>query len=511
MPRPNEGIIPPTKEDLREIGRLYHFELTDEEVEEYAKLIEDTLPSYRRIAALPEPKPEVKYPRTPGREPRPEENPLNGWAWRCSIKGAPTGKLAGKTVALKDNISVAGLPFTNGSAVWHGYIPDGDATVVTRILDAGGEIAGKAVCQDLCLAGGAGTSYPLPVLNPHNRAHSAGGSSSGSGALVANGDVDMALGADQGGSIRIPASLCGIVGLKATYGLIPYTGCGSLDYSVDNVGPMCRTVADTALLLEVIAGADPLDPRQRQEVKVEPYSQMLTGDIRGLRIGVVKESFGWADTAKQTDTAVREAANALTKAGATVKEISIPLHRDGVQIFAGVLIDGIYMNLMVLNGVAWGTKGHYDTRAMEFWGRSRKVRGQNLSVTGKLITLLGHHMLERYQGYYYGRAQNQVRLLSEAYDRALGEVDILAMPTAAPYGTARPLVPNPTIPQVVDGAFRHHWNTCPFDSTGHPSVTIPCAKVDGLPVGLMLTGRHWEDSTILRAADAFEKLGLYKK
>ena len=511
MPRPNEGIVPPTKAELREIGRLYHFELTDEEVDAYAQVIEDTMPAYQRIAELPEPRPEVKYPRTSGWEPKPEENPLNGWYWRCSIKGAPGGKLAGKTVAIKDNISVAGVPFTNGSAVWQGYIPDNDATVVTRILDAGGEIAGKAVCQDMCLSGGAGTSFPQPVLNPHNHAYSAGGSSSGSAALVVNGECDLALGADQGGSIRIPASLCGAVGLKQTYGLVPYTGCGALENSVDIVGPIGRTVADVALLLEAIAGADPLDPRQRYPVPTEAYTKSLTGDVRGLRIGVVRESFGWHESSKQTDAAVREAANAFTKLGATVKEISIPIHRDCINIFTAVLVDGIFVQVILLNGAAWGTKGHYDTRAMQFLGRSRRVKGQNLGVTSKLVTLIGHHMLERYQGYFYGRAQNQVRMLNDTYNHALGEVDILAMPTAAPYGKAQPLVANPTIPEVVEGGFRHHWNTCAFNMTGHPSLTVPCAKVDGLPVGLLLTGRHWEDSTVLRAGHAFESLGLYKK
>ena len=510
MPRPNEGIVPPTKSELREIGRLYHFELSDEEVDSYAQLIENALPSYQRIAELPEPRPEVKYPRTPGWEPAPEENPVQGWAWRCSIKGAPGGKLAGKTVAIKDNISVAGVPMSDGSAIWQGYIPDNDATVVTRILDAGGEIAGKAVCEDLCLSGGSYTSVPRPVLNPHNHSYSAGGSSGGSTALVVNGECDMALGADQGGSIRVPAALCGAVGLKATYGLVPYTGCGALENSVDNVGPITRTVADTALLLEVIAGADPLDPRQQHEVKTEAYTQALTGDMRGLRIGVVRESFGWRDTAKETDAAVREAVNALTKLGARVKEISIPLHRDGIKLFGVVLTDGIFVQMILLNGSAWGTKGHYDTRAMSFFGRSRRVKGQNLSVTAKLITLLGHHMLERYQGYYYGRAQNQVRMLRDAYDRALGEVDLLAMPAASPYGKALPLVPNPTILQVMDDAQNFHSNTCPFDMTGHPSLTVPCAKVDGLPVGLMLTGRHWEDGMVLRAGHAFETLGRYK-
>ena len=236
------GVIPPTRDELRDIALQYHFELGDDETEFFYDLIDSLMPSYRRIAELPEPKPIVKYPRTPGYQPSLEDNPLRGWYWRCSVQGASSGKLAGKTVALKDSICLAGVPMTNGSALLDGFMPDVDATVVERILDAGGHIIGKATCEDLCVSGGSITSVPAPVRNPHNHAYSAGGSSSGSAALVVNGDVDLTLGADQGGSIRIPASLSGAVGLKATYSLIPYTGVAPLELTVDHVGPICRTV-----------------------------------------------------------------------------------------------------------------------------------------------------------------------------------------------------------------------------------------------------------------------------
>ena len=174
------------------------------------------MPAYRRVDELPEPVPPVMYPRTPGYRPGPEENPLNAWYYRCSVKGASTGKLKGKTVALKDSVCLAGVPMMNGSAIFEGYVPDVDATIVTRMLDAGAEIIGKATCEDLCVSGGSATSVPALVRNPHNHAYSAGGSSNGSAALVANDDCDLAISADQGGSIRIPAALCGVVGLKAT-------------------------------------------------------------------------------------------------------------------------------------------------------------------------------------------------------------------------------------------------------------------------------------------------------
>jgi len=204
-----QGLISPTVEELRTISQQYHLDLSPEDLREFAFFVDQNLASYRRLDELPEPKPEVKYPRTPGCRPSPEENPLNAWYMRCSIKGAPDGKLAGKRIVVKDSVCVAGVPMAHGSTVLEGFVPDVDATIVTRILDAGGEIVGKSVCEDWCLSGSSHTAATGPVLNPHNRSYSAGGSSSGSAVLVVNGDCDMAIGGDQGGSIRMPSAMSG--------------------------------------------------------------------------------------------------------------------------------------------------------------------------------------------------------------------------------------------------------------------------------------------------------------
>ena len=511
MRRQLGGVISPTKEELKSIGRQYHFDLSDEELEFFSTVIEGFLPSYRKIEALPDPKPPVKYPRSPGYQPTGDENPLNAWYWRCSIKGAESGKLAGKTVAVKDTVSVAGVPMMIGSAVMEGFMPDYDATVVTRILDAGGEIVGKATCEDLCCSGSSQTSVPGPVRNPHNPAYSAGGSSSGSGALVVNGDCDMALGGDQGGSIRIPAAQVGAVGLKPTYSLVPFTGIASVDSTIDHIGPMCRTVEDAALLLEAIAGYDPDDPRQREEIKVQEYTRACTGEAKGLRVGILREGFGWGDDSQDTDAAVREAAAAFERAGATVTEVSVPMHRDGPDIWTALLIDGFFVQLILLNGANYGGRGFYDTRAVDFFSRSRKTRADNFPAGVKLLILQGHYMLEHYGGRYYAKAQNQRKLLTASYEQALSEVDILVLPTLAPWGMAHPLSgdPTPSLEQLIENSFSYHVNSCPTDLTGHPAMTVPCAKIDGLPVGMMLIGRRWEDSTVLRAGHAFQELGLY--
>src|SRR5258708_10143963 len=247
--------------------------------------------AYDAVDAMPDDVPAVTYPRTPGYRPEGEENKYNAWYVKTTVKGAPSGKLAGKTVALKDNVCLAGVPMMNGASTLEGYTPDTDATIVTRMLDAGGTILGKVHCEYFCSSGGSHTCAAGAVHNPHKMGYSAGGSSSGSAVVVSTGEADMAIGGDQGGSIRIPASFSGIYGMKATYGLVPYTGVMPIELTIDHTGPMTRNVRDNALLLEVLAGADGLDPRQGTP-KVSSYTEALGGGVKGLRIGVLPQGFG---------------------------------------------------------------------------------------------------------------------------------------------------------------------------------------------------------------------------
>ncbi|BDG59200.1 amidase [Caldinitratiruptor microaerophilus] len=495
----------PTAEELERIARLYHFEITPEEAEVYRAAIDATLQSYDRLDQFAEPKLPVAYPRDPGRRPAPEENPTGGWAWRCSIKGREGGPLSGKRIAIKDNVAVAGVPMMNGSALLEGFIPDVDAVIVRRILDAGGEIVGKATCEDLCFSGGSHTSHPWPVRNPRNPEYMAGGSSSGSAALVAAGECDMAIGGDQGGSIRIPSSWCGIFGLKPTYGLVPYTGVFPIELSLDHTGPMAATVRDVALLLEVIAGRDGLDPRQaRTPTDLPRYTRALEQGVRGLRIGVVREGFAWPNASEpDVDEAVREAAARFENLGASVEEVSIPLHHEGIHIWNAIAVEGAWSIMVRDEGMGHGWIGYYDTHVMEFYGRSRRVRANDFSHTVKIVTLLGHYMSDRYHGRYYARAQNLRRALTAAYDEALRHVDLLVMPTT-PQKAMR-LNASPDLAEYLTMALHMIHNTCPFDVSGHPAMNVPCGDSGGLPVGMMLVGRHFEEETILRAAHAFEQ------
>jgi amidase len=499
------SVRKPSIDDLRKAATAFHLTLSPEDLTSFWGLTDGVIASYRRLDELAEPRPLVKYPRTTGHRPGGEENKLNAWYWKCSIKGAPTGKLAGRKFAIKDNVCVAGIPMMNGTAVLEGYIPDIDATVVARILDAGGEIAGKAVCESLCFSGGSHTSDPMPVHNPHKRGYSAGGSSSGSGALVAAGEVDMAIGGDQGGSIRIPACWCGIVGHKPTYGLVPYTGVFPIELTLDHTGPMARTVADVAVFLEAIAGPDGLDPRQR-DVRTDNYTEAIKGSVNGLRLAIVREGFGWEGASeKDVDQMVQDAVHKFERVGAKATTISLPMHRDGIHVWNAIAVEGATMLMVRGNSMGTNWKGHYTTGLLDVYARGWQSRANDLSETTKLVVMLGQYMQDNYHGRYYAKAQNLARSLRAAYDEALQQADLLVMPTLPMKATPIP-PPTASREEYVARALEMIPNTCPFDVTGHPALTVPCGTSNGLPVGMMLVGRHWEDGTVLRAGHAFEQI-----
>jgi amidase len=331
----------------------------------------------------------------------------------------------------------------------------------------------------------------------------AGSSSNGSVVVVVNGEADMALGGDQGGSIRLPASWGGCCGHKPTWGLVPYTGIFPIELTIDHVGPMARTVADCALMLDAIAGVDGLDPRQI-DVSVQEYAAGLEVGAEGLRVGVLTEGFGIPDASEaDVDAAVRAAADVLAGAGARVEEVSVPMHRDGLAIWNAIAIEGA-TDLMV-RGDGFGTnhKGHYSTDLVDFYGRARRARGMDYSVTVKLTALLGAYLSDDYNHHYYAKAQNLGRRLTREYGAALERFDVLLMPTTAM--KARPFPgPDATIPEVLAAALGNLHNTSPFDVTGNPALSVPCGMSDGLPIGAMFVGRHFDDATVLRAGHAYQ-------
>ncbi|MCU0314718.1 MAG: amidase [Solirubrobacteraceae bacterium] len=397
----------PSLDDLRRLAASQRLHLSDAQLAEFGVLIDETLgDSYARLDELAAPAPGAPGPRDPGVRPGADEDPLGAWYRRCEIREREDGPLAGLRVAVKDNINVAGVPMMNGSRMVEGYTPAFDATVITRILAAGGTIAGKAVCEHLCFSGGSHTSDTGPVRNPHDPARNAGGSSSGSAALVASGAVELALGGDQGGSIRVPASYCGCYGLKPTFGLVPYTGAAPIERTLDHLGPMAASPHGLALLLSVIAGPDGLDPRQGG---VEPgdYLGGLGGGVGGLRIGIVREGFGWEQSEAPVDEAVRTTIARLAEGGAVVEELSIPRHRDGLHVWTGIAVEGAFNTVVRGNSGGTNAAGVFDTALIDHITAAREADPDAFSATVKFTALLGEWLQTRYGGRYYAHARTR--------------------------------------------------------------------------------------------------------
>ena len=498
----------PTLEQMTDIVEALGMNMTPERIGEFLEQMQGNFVAYDLVDQMPDEIPIVKYPRTPGYRPGPEENPLNAWYVKTDIQGAPTGKLKGKTVAVKDNVCVAGVPMMNGSSTLEGYIPNIDATIVTRLLDAGAVIKGKSHCELFCLSGGSHTGALGPVHNPYKHGYSAGGSSSGSGALVAAGEVDLAIGGDQGGSIRMPSSFCGIYGMKATHGLVPYTGVMPIESTIDHTGPMTATVADNALMLEVLAGSDGLDPRQYSP-KVGEYVAALKRGVKGLKIGVVTEGFGHANSEKDVDAMVRQAAERFKGLGASVETVSIPEHLVAPAIWTPIALEGLQAQMMLGNGMGYNWKGLYTVSLLDAHAHWRE-KADDLSDSLKISMMVGQYFLTHYRGRFYAKAQNLARKIRAAYDAALGSYDLLLMPTLPVKATPLPPADAP-LALYLQRAFEMIGNTAPFDVTGHPAMTLPCGLGDGLPIGVMLIGKHFDEETIYAAAGAFEGAGDWKK
>ena len=498
----------PTLEQMMDIVDSLGMNMTAERVGEFMAQMEGNFVAYDIVDQMPDDIPVVKYPRTPGYRPTAEENKFNAWYVKTDIHGAPSGKLKGKTVAIKDNVCVAGVPMMNGSSTLEGYVPNLDATIVTRLLDAGAVIKGKSHCELFCLSGGSHTGALGPVHNPHKHGYSAGGSSSGSGALVAAGEVDLAIGGDQGGSIRMPAAFCGIYGMKPTHGLVPYTGVMPIESTIDHTGPMTATVADNALMLEVLAGPDGLDPRQYAP-KVGEYTAALKRGAKGLKIGVVSEGFGHANSEKDVDESVRAAAERYKKLGASVETVSIPAHRLAPAIWTPIALEGLQAQMMLGNGMGYNWKGLYTVSLLDAHAHWRE-KADDLSDSLKISMMVGQYFLTHYRGRFYAKAQNLSRRIRAAYDHALKTYDLLLMPTLPVKATPLPPADAP-LALYLQRAFEMIGNTAPFDVTGHPAMSLPCGLGDGLPIGVMLIGKHFDEETIYAAAGAFEGDGDWKR
>lgn len=494
----------PTVEVTRELLAEMGVRVSAAEAETYRTLVEETLATYARTEELVGSnalRPDDYGNREVHGRVGDDADPLNAWVRSCRVEGADDGPLAGLEVGVKDNVAVAGVPMSCGSRLLRGYVPEGDATVVTRLLDAGATIVGVLNMDSFAFSGVGDTSDYGPMRNPRDPERYAGGSSGGSAAAVADGDVDLALGGDQGGSVRIPAAWSGCVGYKPTHGLVPYTGVFRVDNTIDHVGPLARSVETVAACLEAVAGADPLDPRQGN-VESAAYTEELDRDPADLTVGILAEGFGLEPSEPVVDEAVRDAVDVLADAGATVEEVSVPMHADAMAVWLPIIVQGAAKTLEAA-GEGYGWQGHYDTGLVETLGKFRRARADEFSFNVRMAGLLASYLGERYDGRFYAKSQNLRRQLTAAYEEVLEDVDVLALPTTP----QRAFEHDPERPpaEVFRHALRPAVNTCAFNATGHPAISVPCATADGLPIGLMLVGDRFDDGTVLAAAQAFEQ------
>lgn len=487
-----------TPAELHAAAAALGMTLSDREVDALPKIISGMIDGLEGLADLPSAPNGLRA----WTKPTAAQDPLNAFAVMTDINTKARGPLAGVTVALKDTVSLAGVPLGNGTRMFDGYLCESDALIVERLLGAGARIIGKTNCEYFCASGASFTCANGPVLNPWDPKRSAGGSSSGSAVAVAIGMADLAVGGDQGGSIRVPAALCGIVGLKPSFGRVPYLGVATVDPALDHVGPMARNSRMAARMLQVMAGHDPRDPRSNPDLPVADWVAACDAPVDGLRIGLVSEGLVPPRSAPAVAEAVRAAVARLAAEGATADDISIPLHARGIEIWMPVILYGTLAGLWgdgVGTGLTRGDMGRMGTHLARWQSRTGEI-----SDILRVLLLAAEVARQKLGFAPYFKAHEEGRALRKAYDQALETVNVLAMPTVSNVAGLLPLA-DASLSERFDAAIETTGNTAPFNLTGHPAITVPCGLVDGLPVGLMFIARHGDEAALFRAAAAVEK------
>jgi len=404
------------------------------------------------------------------------------------------GPLAGIPIAIKDNISTKGIKTTCASKILTGYVPPYDAHVIEKLKAAGAIIIGKTNMDEFAMGSSTETSFYGPTLNPWDTTRVPGGSSGGSAAAVAAGEAPLALGSDTGGSVRCPASFCGIVGLKPTYGVISRYGLISYANSLEQIGPFGTCVRDVATLFDVIAGHDPRDSTSVN--KEEDYSSALKNDVKGMKIGIPHEYFG-EGTDKDVDKSVRGAINTLEGLGATSIDVKMPNTKYALSAYYIIAMSEASSNLARFDGMRYGLR----TEDSDWHTTFSQVRAAGFGDEVKRRILLGTYALSAgYHDKYYLKALKIRTLIKQDFEKAFADVDVLIAPTM-PYPAFK-------IGEKIDdpiSLFLSDVDTVPVNLAGVPSISVPCGFSNGLPIGMQVIGKHFDEASILRAAFAFEE------
>jgi aspartyl-tRNA(Asn)/glutamyl-tRNA(Gln) amidotransferase subunit A len=411
-------------------------------------------------------------------------------------RGDDPGPLAGLPIAVKDNLCTRGTPTTCGSRILEGWRPPYTATCVERILAAGGIVVGKANCDEFAMGSSTENSAFGPTRNPHDPTRVPGGSSGGSAAAVASGFAALALGSDTGGSIRQPAALCGVVGVKPTYGLVSRYGLIAFASSLDQVGPFAATVADAALLLDVIAGPDPLDSTSTREA-VPAVTSVLGAGVDGLRVGIVEELTDVDGIQAEVRTAIDAAAGALEGAGATVERVSVPSSRYALSAYYLIAPAEASSNLARYDGVRYGLRVEAEDAAT----MNARTREAGFGAEVKRRIMLGTYALSAgYYDAYYAKAQRVRTLLLRDFARVYERCDVLLAPTS-------PTVAFPIGAKTADPLAMYLSDVCtiPTNLAGHAGISVPFGSGEGgLPVGVQVLAPALGEAVMFRVAAALE-------
>lgn len=412
------------------------------------------------------------------------------------------GPLTGVPVQIKDVMCTEGVPTTCASRMLENFVPVYNATAVERLLGQGAVMLGKGNMDEFAMGSSCENSAFHPTMNPWDLERVPGGSSGGAAASVASGEAIYALGSDTGGSVRQPAALCGVVGLKPTYGLVSRYGLIAFASSLDQIGPVGRTVMDCALALNAIAGHDPHDATSvHQEPK--DYATSLGQDIKGLRLGVPEEYFvdGMEPGSRK---AVDEAISALEGLGASVRPVSLPTTRYALACYYIIAPSECSANLARYDGVKYGYS-YQDTNDM--WEALEKTREYGFGPEVTRRVMLGTYALSSgYYDAYYLKAQQARTLIRQDFDRVFQDVDALVTPTS-------PVTAFKIGEKSEDPVQMYLIDVCtlPVNIAGLPGLSVPCGFSDGLPVGLQLIGPHFSEETLLRTAHAYESATGWSK
>ncbi|MCR8635861.1 Asp-tRNA(Asn)/Glu-tRNA(Gln) amidotransferase subunit GatA [Paenibacillus radicis (ex Xue et al. 2023)] len=406
------------------------------------------------------------------------------------------GLLFGLPIGIKDNIVTEGVTTTCASQFLRNFNPVYDATVVTKLKEAQAVSIGKLNMDEFAMGGSNENSSFHTTYNPWNLEHVPGGSSGGSAAAVAAGEVYFSLGSDTGGSIRQPAAYCGIVGLKPTYGLVSRFGLVAFASSLDQIGPLTKNVEDSAYLLQAIAGYDPKDSTSAK-VDIPDYLSALSGDVKGLRIALPKEYMGEGIDPKVRE-AVQSALKVLEGLGAVVEEVSLPHSEYAVATYYLLASSEASSNLARFDGVRYGVRAENPRNLLELYHRSRS---EGFGPEVKRRIMLGTYALSSgYYDAYYLKAQKVRTLIKQDFDNVFEKYDVIIGPTAPTTAFK--------VGSQVDNPLTMYLNdimTIPVNLAGVPAISIPCGFAEGLPVGLQIIGKALDESTILRVAHAFEQ------